>query len=404
MYLSFNKHCLMFVGVNDILMLSQSDRIMAARCRLMICEPFYGHMAINISWIAHEMPWKSVEDRTMGVRIVNGGDIQCLYYPPFVEKLSTEQLYGVIQHEIEHLLRCHCTRIDNRDHRLWNIAADMSVNGKRSSPRIGFKDNKGHLILPLDGDMIWIPEDWDSSHTTEYYYELLKEELETDCQGKLIDDHDIWSQSESSADEIRQTIKNLVEDAVDKSQGLAPNHIQSIVSSLQEPKILWRQLLRLYLGKHAGNRRLTYSRRNRMRRLFGIKGVSKHATSDINVIVDVSWSITEQELEQFFAEIEAINHKCRIWLLLWDEQFRGYQQYRRGDWKRIKINGRGGTDMAAPIEWLCDNRLIKSTQILLTDGYCEYSSHKNFDFICVITTNDVNTKYPDWGKIIVMNG
>lgn len=379
------------------------DRIMNARCRLMICEPFYGHIAMNMDWIPNEMSWKQLADRTMGVRVMNGGQVQCLYYPPFVESLSIEQLYGVIQHEIEHIVRCHCVRIGNRDAMIWNIAADMSVNGKQTNPRIGYKDAKGTLVLPLDGNIVWIPVDWDADMTTEQYYDLLMSQSHIDeVLGQLIDDHDIWSQSDSSVDEIRQSVKNLVADAVERSSGSVPHHLEASIAALNQPIIEWRQLLRLYLGRYVGRRRYTYSRRNRRQRIFGTKGISKHASSDMNIIVDVSGSITEAELRQFFTEIEAISHKCKIWLLLWDQQFRGYQQYRRGDWKSIGIKGRGGTDMIAPIEWLCDNNLIRSVQIMLTDGYCEYSDHKCFEFICVITTDDVNTRQPSWGRVVRM--
>lgn len=384
-------------------MLTHSDKVMSTRCRLMICEPFYGHMSIGITWIPHEMAWKPVEERTMGVRIVNGGDIQCLYYPPFVDSLSIEQLYGVIQHELEHLIRCHCTRVGNRDNRLWNIAADMAVNGKRSNPKIGFKDSKGDLILPLDGEIVWIPEEWHSDQTTEYYYELLNDNQESNADGRVIDDHDVWSQSESSADEIRQIVKNVVTDAIEKAQGKIPNHVQNIISQLNQPVVMWQQMLRYYIGRRSGNRRYTYSRRNRKRRIFGLKGTSRHATSDINIIIDTSWSITAEELQQFFTEIEAISHKCDIWLLQWDDQFRGYDRYRRGDWRKITLNGRGGTDMAAPLEWLCANQVVKDLQIMLTDGYCNYSDPKEFDYICVITTDDDKTQRPTWGNVINMS-
>ena len=356
-----------------------------------------------MNWIPSEMLWKQPADRTMGVRVMSGGEVECLYYPPFIESISTEQLYGVIQHEIEHIVRCHCIRIGDRDAKIWNIAADMSVNGKQISPRIGFKDAKGNLVLPLEGNIIWIPSDWDADMTTEQYYELLIEQSPEDISGQLIDDHDIWSQSDSSADEIRQSIKNMVVDAVDKSSGSVPQHLEASIAALNQPTIEWRQLLRLYLGRYVGRRRYTYSRRNRRKRAFGTKGISKHATSDINIIVDVSGSITESELRQFFTEIESISHKCKIWLLLWDQQFRGYRQYRRGDWKSFSIIGSGGTDMIAPIEWLCKNDLVKSVQIMLTDGYCAFSDEKDFELISVITTNDVNTNKPSWGKIVYMH-
>ena len=377
----------------------QSERIMKARCRLMIREPFYGHISINIDWIAHDMPWKSEDQRTMGVRIVNGGQVQCLFYPHFVAKLSIEELYGVIQHEIEHIVRCHCKRIGNRNAVKYNIAADMAVNGKQTDPRIGYVNSQGERILPNKGEMVWIPDQWDSNLTTEQYYELIDDQIPDDL---ILDDHDIWQQSDASEDEIRQVVKNLVNDATERSQGCIPNHLEGAINNLNKPIVRWRELLRQYIGNCVGNKRSTYSRRNRMNRSFGIKGISRHATSEINIILDVSGSIKDDELQQFFTEIEAISYKSRIWLLQWDDRFRGYDKYRRGDWKKVTVKGRGNTDMAAPIEWLCENKLVKNVQIMLTDGYCEYSRPKNMDYICVITTSDEYTQLPDWGLIVRM--
>ena len=137
----------------------QAKKLMNARCRLMTVEPWYGHIAMRMTWIPSDMGWQSEEQRTMGVRIINGGDIQCLYYPGFIEKQSLQQLYGAIQHEIEHIVRCHCLRVGSRNPMAWNVATDMTINGSKSDPRIGYK-NAEKLVLPLDGNIIWIPKDW----------------------------------------------------------------------------------------------------------------------------------------------------------------------------------------------------------------------------------------------------
>jgi len=435
----------------------QVDRLMKARCRLMTREPWYGHIAMNMIWIPSEMPWMPESRRTMGVRIVNGGEIQCLYFPPFIDSLSIRELFAVIQHEIEHIVRCHCVRVGSRNPEAWNIAADMCVNGPKKKPRIGYQESTtGELIVPLKGNIIWIPEDWEQDGTSEKYYDKLKKKQQSmggcckNCgrpqgkgqgkgqgqgqgqqpgqgggqgqckcptcggdlngdynfggvQGGVIDDHSVWNQTDVSPDEARQVIKDVVDQATSKCQGNCPGHLLEAIAELNKPVVRWRELLRQYLGKHAGNQRRTYSRRNRRRQEFGTKGISRHAASDVTVIVDTSGSIGQEELKQFFAEIEAISARSRVWLLQWDASFQGYARYRRGDWKtKVKIKGRGGTDMAAPIEWLCENGLVKDAQIMLTDGYCNYTTDKHFPLITVITTPEGSASVPDWGITIHM--
>jgi predicted metal-dependent peptidase len=440
----------------------QADRLMKARCRLMTREPWYGHIAMNMVWIPSEMPWLPESRRTMGVRIVNGGEIQCIYFPPFVDKLSIRELFAVIQHEIEHIVRCHCVRIGSRNPEAWNIAADMCVNGSKHKPRIGYQEpTTNELILPLNGNIVWIPASWPNDGSAEQYYDLLEKQQRRmggvcgscgrpkkgkgkgkgkggqgqggqgqggqggqgepgpdqcpncggelggdydygDVSGKVIDDHTTWNQTDVSPDEARQVIKDLVDQATAKCQGHTPGHLSEAIAQLNKPVVRWRELLRSYLGKHAGNQRRTYSRISRKRQAFGTKGISRHAASEVTVIIDTSGSIGKEELKQFFAEIEAISHRSRVWLLQWDHAFQGYDRYRRGDWKKIAVKGRGGTDMAAPINWLRENGLVKDVQVMLTDGYCNYAADAHFPYICVITTPEGTTDGPNWGHTIRM--
>ena len=397
--------------------LSLSDKLMKARCRLITREPWYGHIAMSMTWIA--LP-DGAHCQTIGVRIVNGGDVQCVYHPSFVKNLSLEELYAVVQHEIEHIVRLHCIRVDSRHPLAWNIAADMCVNGGKDNPRIGYKDVVlNRTIIPNMDSLVWIPCDWPNDETTEQYYDRIVKKTDKNSTlddgemkadganalngfGRLLDDHEIWNNTDLGMDEARQVVRDLVIQATDKCQGNVPSHLAQAIDKLNKPIIKWRQLLQHYLGKHVGNRRLTFSRRNRRRDQFGMPGVSRHAAATVNVIVDTSGSISTAELQQFFSEIESISSKAKTSILLWDHAFQGWSVYRRGDWKRIAIKGRGGTDMAAPLKWLMDNRKVADVQVMLTDGFCKYlpKSEVTFPVITVITRNNILA--PQYGHIVHM--
>ena len=104
-------------------------------------------------------------------------------------------------------------------------------------------------------------------------------------------------------------------------------------------------------------------------------------------------------MQQFFGEIEAISHKAKTKVLLWDSKFQGYDTYRRGEWKKIQVKGRGGTNMSTAVEWLIDNKAIADVQIMLTDGYTPWPNKKSFPMVTVITTDE---KGPSWGEVIKM--
>jgi predicted metal-dependent peptidase len=223
--------------------------------------------------------------------------------------------------------------------------------------------------------------------------------------GQRIDDHTVWNQSDVSEDEARQVIKDMVDVATEKCQGCCPGHLTEAIQRLSKPVVRWRELLRHHLGKHVGNQRKTYSRRNRRRDWFGVAGISHHAAATVCVIIDTSGSISKKELEQFFAEIDAISSRAKVHVLQWDAKFQGYEMYRRGDWKKFKLKGRGGTDMAAPVQWLIDNRMVADVQVMLTDGYTGWAPKSSvaFPFITVITTPEGTTDGPEYGSCVRMN-
>jgi predicted metal-dependent peptidase len=381
------------------------EKLERARCRLLLVVPFYGHVAMQIKWIASEMPWLPEDQRTMGVRIVEGGEVECLYYPPFVEPVSVSEVAAVVQHEIEHVVRLHCVRHHGLDHDLFNIAADMCVNGTISRPRIGIAhDESNRPVIPFRNDIVWIPSGWPTDLTAEQYYVRLsadqKAAVPQYVRGILLDDHAVWDQSTCDFEEARSRVRGLVAQAAFQSQGEIPGHLTEAVARLRGPAVSWARLLRQYIARHLGGRRRTLARANRRRPAFGNPGTSRRASVAINVILDTSGSITPNVLEQFFGEIDRISRRARVHVLQWDEKFQGYDRYRAGDWRSFLVKGRGGTDMAAPFDWLAKNRRIADLQILLTDGYCNWPTQQRFPLITVIAGAGWGRSKPRWGTVI----
>lgn len=393
--------------------MNPEEKLMAARCRLMSTSPWYGHMSILMNW---EETTKPTHMPTMYVTAKNG-QIYCRWYREFVEGRTVEELYGCVQHEIEHLMRMHITRGAEyqSDPIIWNFAIDMCVNGRAESPRCGYFQGK-EGILPLGPDskqhMVWIPKEWPDNETAEYYYERIKDDprfeqkikaMQASGEGMQgIDDHSQWVDSDMSPDQVRQVISDMATQSAERSQGKTPGHIMELLKSLSKPIVTWRELLKKYLGRHVGNKRITFSRRNRRNNNFGVPGHSRHAAAKVSVVVDTSGSISESDLSQFFGEIEAIAYKAKVGVLQWDHDFQGWEpNYRRGAWRNFKIHGRGGTDMAAPIEWLCERGLVGDVCIMLTDGYCNYTEDKGFPFIVCICNNGGSA--PDWGHVVMMH-
>ena len=382
--------------------MSPDEKLSAARCRLLAAAPFYGQAALGMRWTASEMDWHPEPVRTMGVRVLEDGTVECLYYPPFVERLPVAELAVVVQHEIEHVVRLHCLRGGGRVHALFNVAADMCVNGPQHAPRIGLPgDAKGSRVLPLGGKLIWIPPGWPDDATAEAYYERLLREAGP-IAGTPLDDHAVWEQSTASPEEARVAARALAAGALERSRGRAPGHLAEALARLEPPQVAWETLLRRHLGRHAGGRRTTLARPPRRREGFGVPGVSRRAAGTINVVVDTSGSVSLPLLGRFFGEVERISRRSRISVLQWDHAFQGYAPYRPGAWRTWAVRGRGGTDMAAPFRWLRAERKLADVQVLLTDGFCNWPEPGRYALITAIAGPPGRVAAPPWGQVVYM--
>ena len=356
-----------------------AERIQEACCLLLSREPWYGHATTFFDWI----PSTRVE--TMGVRLGYGAVIECFYDADFVSALSIQELCTVIQHEIEHVVRCHCTRAASREPKIWNIAADMAVNGHKRHPHIGYRGEDGALAIPFRDELVWVPEYWDPTLSAESYYEALERRAPCLPTGMLLDDHSLWTESDVSEADAADIACHVAMHAAEKCCGTMPGHIERRLADVRKSETPWHVLLARFVGQHTRGRRRTYSRRNRRKDFFGMPGYKRRAHPHVSVIVDVSGSISPAELSLFFGEVERICAHARLDVLLWDSDFQGFHpHYRQGDWKKIKMTGAGGTDMAAPVRWLIENRHVSDCVIIFTDGWCPWPEPQRFPIMAAL--------------------
>ena len=447
------------------------DKLMAARTRLLVINPFYGRVVMECDFIPSEMAWTEEEKRSMGIRL-HDNRAEILFYRPWVDKSTLRDIYVRLMHCVEHLLRLHIVRGRDLNQKIWGIATDMSVNGKKSDPHIAYvRDGKTYL----PPETIYCPHEWDDKDPAEVYYERLLKEMPPDPsqeqgqgggqgQGKgkgkgknqqqgggggqgqgqgqnqqqgdddqnqnqgnnkkdkpsgqdlnsdTMDDHSTWHQSNTSEDEARQLVRSVVNNVKEKGIGDVPGHLVEILKQLDKPIVHWTELFKQWKARHVGNKRLTYSRANRRNEAFGVKGISHRAACSANIIVDTSGSIGTAELEKFFAEIDAMSSSTKIFVLQWDAGFQGYTPYRKGDWKTFKIGGRGGTDIAAPVQWLEENKVLREVMVMFTDGQVfGWADERPWPMVTVITDkknvnagakNSKKDGGPNWGYTLFLN-
>lgn len=194
--------------------------------------------------------------------------------------------------------------------------------------------------------------------------------------GSKFDDHSFLEEN----DEIAEiTLKDIIDNGKVHGWGKISGNLQQTLEELtKKSKISWKQLLRKYLSNFVhdvGNWfENSWSRRNR--RQLPLPGIKK-LSNKIMVAIDTSGSIQNTEIEQFFAEIETIiKDFSQLVVIQWDTEINDvWQSYKRNDWKKIIIKGRGGTSVQCVFDWISEEKMNKFPVVIFTDGYFDH----NFD-------------------------
>lgn len=420
-------------------------------CYLLLKKPWYGTFAAMMRWRPEE------SCPTMGVSVNHDGTVLSAYNPKFIAKLTKNQLACCIQHEIDHVVRLHCIRRTSRIPTIWNYAADMVVNGDENHPNIVI-DSKCHLheaikasmdveamrkagfkIKDKDVNCVWYKGSEPNMTTEQLYDELKKkapkikvlicngpppDDLGEDGSGGSgssdqeqddkdedgtggkeqtvvvwIDDHGMWQRSTANEDQARQLVKRLTDQAT-QAAGNTPGHLEDEIKKLSEVRVDWRRKLNEFLGKTCGGRRQCFSRPNRRTDQFGVAGFTSRAMARLTLYVDTSGSIGQEEFAEFFAHIEKITWRTKATMVEFDHGIQHISKYRKGDWRNLKVHGRGGTSFVECFKGAEEKGLIGDVNIVFTDGYADWPEEKPYHVLWVIAhTSDVK---PPWGEVIRM--
>ena len=323
----------------------------------------------------------------------------------FFEPLTTKQVEFVIAHEILHNVFDHMGRVEGRDKKIWNIAADYCVNGQLVRDRIGDHN------LP----------DIKIYHDTKYYgmgseeiYDKIYDEMDDqqlEALGKLLDDHIEWGEGDGGDDqngkpsftkeELKQIRDEIREATIQAAQAAGasntPAMIGRMIKDFTEPKMDWRQILRQQIQSVIRND-YTFMRPNRKGWHMNavLPGMNFQETIDICVAIDMSGSISDAQGRDFLGEIKGImeeykDFKIKLWSFdtkVYNEQ--DYDGYSIEEFHDYKLMGGGGTDFDANWEYMKENDIQPKKFIMFTDGYpCgSWGDELYCDTVFIIHGND----------------
>ncbi|MEN7548579.1 VWA-like domain-containing protein [Rapidithrix thailandica] len=354
--------------------------------QLLLHEPFYGHFLMGVP--------KEFTKRvnTAAVALYRKQMVKLMVNPVFWKSLSQEHQYGLIKHEVLHLVLKHLIRQKGYSNkRLYNIAADLVVNQYIKPEQLP----EGGMTLDF---FKWVEEECGIELKAEqdvdyYYHQLLKVLHQTSSETgqpgegrKMLDEllkenlpafeqHRYWEEfNELTPGELKvleQQLKNVTKQAAlrirHKGWGNLPAGIIEALENLllEKPKVDWKRALRLFAAS-SNSTYLKNTIRRPSKRYGTTPGHKIKRKHELLLAIDTSGSVAIEEFKEFFNEIYHVYRQGAVVTIVeCDVNIQKIYPF-KGEIPDT-VSGRGGTDFNAPIE-LANEKLRPDAVIYFTDG------------------------------------
>ena len=315
--------------------MTSETKLSAARTRLILDKPFLGALVLRLPMVEADPNWC----RTTAT------DARSLYYNrAFIEVLSLDHVQFMLAHEALHCALAHFARRQHRVKHRWDVACDHAINPMLVED--GLRPPPGTLLLDEFKGMTaeeiypYIKDDTDEETLDQHAYD----DAEGGQRGNQNNPNPPPPQSErgssASADETNSAGKSpqaapesgapqppplssterdtLAVQWQQRLAGAAQQALQAgklggalarLVDHLLQPQLPWRMLLARYLTSIARDD-YSYMRPSRREGNAILPSLRSHHL-ELTVVLDTSGSVTEAELNEFLAEVNAIRVRCR---------------------------------------------------------------------------------------------
>ena len=298
---------------------------------------------------------------TAGVSVKSTG-ITLHINPTFFESLSEDEQVGILVHESLHVLHNHTIRFKNfkaGDKGTANIACDIAIN--QYIPEI---PRKMTLTLPNGEKVEGEPASYEKlkeeipdllpKMNAEYYFNKIKEEQEKNGggeEGETIDDHGMWEETDLTPEQIEKMVKGHAKAVYETCSGNEKSEVEEdIINSLYKSEVNWKQQLKQFFAN--SEETFTESTRKKRNRRYGLlmPGSKNESKLKLGIAVDTSGSVSNEELQLFFGEIDKLYNEAAMVLYVMEADcvIQNCYQYKKN--MKIKAKGRGGTFYGAAFD------------------------------------------------------
>ena len=395
------------------------EKIKRAIIQIQKRNSFFAYLSLYLKF--EEVKKGEMSQDTMGVDVKGN----CYYVKEFVDKITDEELQGVITHEIGHLVFLSDLRRGNRDKIGWNCATDLAINTLLKNNNFTLPkpnicaDYNDELKIPngktikkcseLTAEQIFdkfpkikqqgviyvtFSKDGKKGGEIGGSFDVHIEMKDGDGKGKGKDGKKkkdglggIGGLSEKEKREIEKDWLDKIQEAivVSKMKGDIPKGIERLCEALHREEIDWKALLQRYVMNSIPYD-FSWNKPHKKSISTGVymPNILKEKIK-VGVCIDVSGSIGQQELTDFLSEIIGIARAFqeRIDMTLYTHEVEVVDKFEVTNGsieqiKNLKIKGGGGTAFQPVIEHINEDLRDTKALIWLTDGYGDKVSYLFF--------------------------
>jgi len=170
-------------------------------------------------------------------------------------------------------------------------------------------------------------------------------------------DEDAWAEAVAAAAAAQAQMRRA---------GKTPGGLDREISIVLRPAVNWRELLRVALREGYG-RTVMQDWRRESRRVPGLPGVRRFSQPHAWVLVDTSGSITQEEYDQFMAEMYAVARAVDgVHVVFWDAEVQAVEEYRPA--RPLPVGkGGGGTVVRPALEEVARRMHYGDVVVILSD-------------------------------------
>ena len=367
------------------------EKLITARVGLLLKASFFGNLATRLKLIN--------ADEWCGTAATDGRNFY--YNTRFIEMLRPKEIEFLFGHEVLHCVYDHFGRRGDRDPQIWNIANDFCVNADLKEHGVG----EFITSVPCLYDRKY--NGWSSEKVYDDLMKNAKKISLGDLLDQMIDEHldgegddegegggkDDGEEVDGSgkgkgkgrpkiSEEERRAIRDEIKEAmlaaaatVDGA-GNIPLGVQRLIKEMTEPKMNWRELLRMNLESTIKS---DYTWMRASRRGWHMDavmpGMKPDEMIDIALAIDASGSMDEGMLKDILSEVQGIMDSFpvyKIHVVSFDTQTYNPQQYDSDNLDSIvdyEVQGGGGTSFECFYEYFKENDITPHRLVVFTDGY-----------------------------------